>query len=163
VNTAYLLLGSNQGDRQTTIHRAVALLNHEAGTVQQCSKLYETAAWGNTDQPGFLNQAIQLLTTRNPYSLLECIQKIEHSMGRLRIEKWGQRTLDIDILLFNDLVLHSASLLIPHPELPGRRFALQPLCEIAPSFLHPESGLSISHLWEICPDPLPVDLYTDPA
>ncbi|MBL7713725.1 MAG: 2-amino-4-hydroxy-6-hydroxymethyldihydropteridine diphosphokinase, partial [Chitinophagaceae bacterium] len=123
MSTAYLLLGSNQGDRQAILQQALVLLEGPAGHIVQRSGIYETAAWGNTDQPSFLNQAVQLQTRLAPEALLSATQAIEHRLGRLRIEKWGQRTLDIDILFYDDLQMDTPQLRIPHPELGNRRFA----------------------------------------
>ncbi len=121
--------------------------------------LYETAAWGIEDQPPFLNIALSLETSLSPEALLQLIREIEAASGRQRAVIWGQRTLDIDILFFGASVIDTAELVIPHPHLAGRRFALVPLCDIAPHFMHPVLGQTCSELLLACPDPLQVTLY----
>jgi 2-amino-4-hydroxy-6-hydroxymethyldihydropteridine diphosphokinase len=150
MHVAYLLLGSNQGDRPSLLKQAIAALG-TIGEVQKRSGLYETAAWGLTDQPAFLNQAICLHTAKQPLDLLEAILDIEKELGRERIQRYGPRTIDIDILLFDRVIMNAETLSIPHPALPNRRFALTPLSEIASDLLHPEHQLSIHELLLACP------------
>lgn len=161
MSTAYLLLGSNQGNRQAILQQTLVLLDNMAGNIVLSSKIYETAAWGNTTQPSFLNQAVQLQTAHTPEDLLSVTQAIEHDMGRLRTEKWGQRTLDIDILFYDDLQMNIPALRLPHPEIQNRRFALVPVCEIAPLLIHPVFQVSIRHLLETCSDPLSVWAFNE--
>jgi 2-amino-4-hydroxy-6-hydroxymethyldihydropteridine diphosphokinase len=118
--------------------------------------LYETAAWGNTNQPAFYNQAIMLITPLSPETLLELLLAIELEMGRAREEKYGPRTIDLDILMIDDKVLDTPKLTIPHPHLHSRRFALLPLAEIAPSLHHPILDKTIHELLLNCPDTLDV-------
>src|SRR5215467_12472962 len=120
MNTAFLLIGGNLGNRKKNIESAKVLLSEHCGPITASSSLYETAAWGKTDQPDFLNQAIKIETGLNAKSLLETILKIEEMMGRERQEKYGPRTIDIDILLFNQEVYDLPFLKIPHPEMPRR-------------------------------------------
>ncbi|MCB2408153.1 2-amino-4-hydroxy-6-hydroxymethyldihydropteridine diphosphokinase [Hymenobacter lucidus] len=154
--TAYLLLGSNLGDRAATLQAAVQQLAATAGTVTAVSGLYETAAWGLTDQPAFLNQAVQLTTSLSPTDLLAACLHTEQLAGRERRIRWDARTLDVDILLYDDLVLDSPELQVPHPRLPERRFALVPLTEIAAAVVHPESGATVAELLAACGDELAV-------
>ena len=156
MNKAYLLIGGNTGDRKRYLKQAIAAIQQKAGTVVKCSRLYETAAWGKTDQPAFLNQCLFLHTPLTPEALLDCILQIESQLGRIRTEKYGPRTIDIDILLFNHLILDHPRLRLPHPELPNRRFALAPLQELAPRYRHPELQQTITQILKTCPDPLPV-------
>ncbi len=156
MNKAYLLIGGNTGDRTGYLKQAIAAIAQQAGEVVRCSKIYETAAWGKTDQPAFLNQCLLLHTLLDPEPLLEQLLRIENSLGRIRTEKYGPRTIDIDILLFNRLVYESPILRLPHPELPNRRFALVPLQELAPRLKHPVLQQTITRLLETCTDPLPV-------
>lgn len=158
MSNIYLLLGSNQGNRIATLDTAKQLLSQQLGTIDKISSLYETAAWGKTEQPNFLNQAILLSTKYNPIEALSIINQIENQLGRQRTEHWGQRTLDIDILLFDDQIIHSSRLVIPHPELQNRRFALVPLCDIAPNLAHPIFEKSMKDLLADCPDQLDVFL-----
>lgn len=154
----YLLLGSNQGDRTGFLEQARNAITG-LGKVVSVSSLYETAAWGLTDQPSFLNQALGVSTDLPAETLMEEILNIELKLGRTRAEKYGPRTIDIDILLYEDLVHRSESLTLPHPELPNRRFALTALAEIAGTQQHPVENCSIQALLERCQDPLPLNRY----
>ena len=156
MNTAYLLTGSNMGERERNLYKAYALINERCGTVVKTSSLYETAAWGKEDQPAFFNQALEINTALVPRKLLKEILDIEKKIGRIREEKYGPRIIDIDILLFNDEILDEKGLKIPHPELQNRRFALCPLAEIAGNIVHPVLKKDINELLKICPDKLKV-------
>jgi 2-amino-4-hydroxy-6-hydroxymethyldihydropteridine diphosphokinase len=155
----FLSLGSNEGDRQGNLDKTILRIGKEAGTIVKVSSVYRTAAWGKTDQPDFLNQAIQLETSLSPEELLEKILAIEHSLGRVRTEKWAMRTIDIDILLFGQMTMTSPHLSLPHPELANRRFVLVPLNDIAPDYLHPVLKKTIRELLAECPDQLAVERY----
>lgn len=154
MNTAYLLTGGNLGNRNENLAHARQLLQEFCGNIIAASSLYETAAWGNTDQPSFLNQAIRLETSLTARQLIRRILKLEKQMGRERHEKFGPRIIDIDILLFNDEIHNYPLLKVPHPELPNRRFALMPLAEIAPYLIHPVLKKTIATLLEECKDEL---------
>ena len=156
MNRAWLLTGSNMGERENYLAAARLEIALQCGIVQQISSIYETAAWGKTDQPAFLNQAIGLETTLNARQLMRRILKIEKQLGRVREEKYGPRLIDIDILLFGDEIHNYELLKLPHPELPNRRFALLPLTEIAGELIHPVLQLSIAELLARCPDILEV-------
>src|SRR5690349_13448790 len=129
MNRTYLLIGGNVGDRHKNLEQAVQLIEGQAGKVVERSAVYETEAWGKEDQPPFLNQVLHVETELNPQTLLQTILKTELEMGRMRTEKYGPRTIDIDILLFNDDAIDTMDLVIPHPQLHLRRFALMPLAE----------------------------------
>ena len=133
----YLLLGANLGDRVQTLRRAANLIAGRVGAVVHQSGLYETAPWGVTDQPAYLNQVLAVQTTLTPEAVLAQTQAIEEELGRVRLEKWGARIIDIDILYYDDRILQTDTLTIPHPYLHQRRFTLVPLAEIAPNFVHP--------------------------
>ncbi|MGC4038766.1 MAG: 2-amino-4-hydroxy-6-hydroxymethyldihydropteridine diphosphokinase [Chitinophagaceae bacterium] len=160
MNTAYLLTGSNLGDSIANLRQAANLLNKRCGDIFIQSSLYETGAWGKTDQPAFLNQSVGLKTLMDARQLLQEVLAIEQKMGRIREERFGPRLIDIDILLFNEAVFNLPFLKIPHPELQNRRFALTPLAEIAADKIHPVFYKTISELLAECKDELPVKKYT---
>lgn len=161
MNRVFLALGSNEGDRIGWLNKGVAQIDQLIGRVIKRSSVYETAAWGKTDQPAFLNMAVELTTTLAPLKTLALTQRIEADAGRQRTEKWGARTLDIDILFYNDLVSNYVNLVLPHPFLHLRRFTLEPLHEIAPDFVHPALHQKISILLASCPDRLLVIKYRE--
>lgn len=154
--SVYLLLGGNLGDRSSFIQKACVSVAEQVGPILQSSKLYETAAWGKTDQPAFLNQVIKVNTELSPEQTLQIINIIEHDLGRVRLEHWGSRVIDIDILFYNDLIMQTQRLTIPHPQLHHRRFTLKPLAEIAPDLVHPVLQQSVTKLLEQCEDKLEV-------
>jgi 2-amino-4-hydroxy-6-hydroxymethyldihydropteridine diphosphokinase len=156
MNTAYLLIGGNLGDRAAYLALAVQHISALCGFVTSTSSIYETAAWGNTNQPAFYNQAIKLDTALSPEALLQALLAIELDMGRVREEKYGPRTIDLDILMINNIVVDTPMLTIPHPQLHNRRFALLPLNEIAPALHHPVLDKTIHELLLNCPDTLDV-------
>lgn len=134
----FLSLGSNLGDRRAMLRSALLALEREGLRIVRRSSLYETAPVGVTGQPPFLNQAVEVETDLAPEDLLAVCQRIEGALGRVRRERWGPRTVDIDILLYDRRVVHTGSLQIPHPRLTTRRFALEPLLEIAPDAALPD-------------------------
>jgi len=133
----YLLLGSNLGNRELFLEQAAVHINAEAGEVVQRSGVYETQSWGKTDEPDYLNQVLLINTTLGAKNLLNKLLNIELLLGRERQQKWGSRTVDIDILFYNNEIINEPGLTIPHPELHKRRFTLEPLDEIAPGLMHP--------------------------
>ena len=133
----YLLLGSNLGNRKEILNKAIELLNQKVGVVILQSKDYETKPWGVTDQPDFLNLAVAIHTRLKPLEILEQTQSIENQLGRVRKEKWGARLIDIDIIFYGEEIINLPDLKVPHPLMQDRDFALNPLAEIAPNFLHP--------------------------
>jgi 2-amino-4-hydroxy-6-hydroxymethyldihydropteridine diphosphokinase len=156
MSRTYLLIGGNVGDRHQNLERARQLIEAKAGKLLDQSAIYETEAWGKQDQPPFLNQVLRVETALEPHTLLQAILQAELDMGRQRDERYGPRTIDIDILLFNDLILDTRQLTIPHPQLHLRRFALMPLAEIAATEIHPVFKKSIDELLLECPDKLGV-------
>jgi 2-amino-4-hydroxy-6-hydroxymethyldihydropteridine diphosphokinase len=156
MNCAYLLTGSNLGNREQNLATACELVNRHCGSIIKSSSLYETAAWGKTDQPSFLNQALEVHTSLNATQLMRCVLKVEKMMGRMRKEKYGPRIIDIDILLFNNEIHDYPFLKLPHPEMQNRRFALLPLAEIAPDAIHPVFNKTIAELLNECEDKLEV-------
>lgn len=160
MNKAYLLTGSNLGEREKNLASARKLLNEQGIKITRVSSIYETAPWGNTDQPAFLNQAIEADTILNAKQLIRRILKAEKMMGRIRKEKYGPRIIDIDILLFNNEKHNLQFLKLPHPEMQNRMFALLPLAEIAPQIIHPVFNKTINELLTDCKDDLPVKKYS---
>jgi 2-amino-4-hydroxy-6-hydroxymethyldihydropteridine diphosphokinase len=152
----FLLLGSNLGDRSANLRMATDLLKQSAGLVTASSSVFKTAAWGVTAQPEFYNQALEIATALTPDELLNACLEIEIKLGRKRMEKWGERLIDIDILFYGETIIRQEHLQIPHPQIPFRRFTLVPLAEIAGEFHHPSLHKSITQLLKECPDDLPV-------
>jgi 2-amino-4-hydroxy-6-hydroxymethyldihydropteridine diphosphokinase len=152
MNEAYLLIGGNIGNRELALRTACQWIEQEAGQILQCSSLYDTEAWGKTDQPSFLNQCLKVKTPYPPEDLLRILLAIEQKMGRQRTAKLAPRNIDIDILLYNDCILTTPELVIPHPEMARRRFVLTPLAEIAPNHMHPALRQTILALLHSCPD-----------
>lgn len=148
-HTAYIGLGSNLGERERNLRLAVEMLS-AYGVVERQSSVYETEPVDYSDQPNFLNQVIALRTDLQPIALLECCLGIECALGRERVFDKGPRTIDLDLLLYDDLVMNVAEediqLTLPHPRLHLRRFALVPLCEIFPDGIHPVIGTSFSRI-----------------
>lgn len=147
MNKSYLSLGSNMGDRVGMLRQAVRLLKeHPAINVMKISSLYETAPVGFTEQDAFLNMVVQLQTSLNAYELLEICQDIEQTLERKREIRWGPRTIDLDILLYNQDEFETENLVIPHPRMHERAFVLVPLLELDPEldFIEPErEGIEI--------------------
>ncbi len=141
----YLLLGSNLGNRIELLTEAVQEIEVRIGKVFAFSSYYETAAWGNPDQPAFINLAIGLNTFLSPFAVLHQALLIEKQLGRVRLEKWGSRLIDIDIIFYDDLIIeNNDELIVPHPEMVNRRFVLEPLAEIAPQLIHPIAKKSVA-------------------
>jgi 2-amino-4-hydroxy-6-hydroxymethyldihydropteridine diphosphokinase len=149
-NLVYLSLGSNVGDREAQLQDALAKLA-AVGSVVATSSFYETEPVEFTRQPWFLNCAIALETNKTPEQLMAAILRIEEEMGRRRVQKKGPRAIDIDILLFDDTIVDSKELTIPHPAMHQRRFVLELLAEIAPELLHPVLKKTIGELLDSLP------------
>lgn len=142
----FLLLGSNLGDRSLLLHEAIARIENDIAPALKLSSVYETQSWGKTDAPDYLNQVVMLQTDLPAQTILEKILAIELFFGRKRDEKWGSRTIDIDILFYGDEIINVEGLTVPHPELHNRRFTLAPLAEIAPELVHPVKKKNILQL-----------------
>ena len=142
----FLLLGSNLGDRKAFLQQAINMIGADLGPVTKKSSIYETEAWGKTDEPNYLNQIVLVNTELPAMRVLEKVLRIETGMGRMRDEKWGSRIIDIDILFYGQDIIDDPGLIVPHPELHKRMFTLVPLSEIAPSFQHPVLKKSIFNL-----------------
>jgi len=159
MNKIYLLLGSNMGNSQKQLSAAIKNITRKIGKVTRKSKLYATAAWGNTHQPDFLNQVIIVETKLTGLQTIEVILDIEKKMGRLRTTKNAPRIIDIDILFFNKGIIAEKTLDVPHPQIEKRRFVLIPLNELSPGFKHPVSGKTIHQLLNDCTDTLDVKKF----
>ena len=155
----FLLLGSNLGDRQDFLEKGRSLIKKRIGKLVAISSIYQTAAWGNTEQEAFLNQVIGVETKLSPELLLKATQEIEKQQGRTHTEKWTPRTLDIDILFYGDQIIKTQDLIIPHPEIANRRFTLEPLMEVEPDLVHPVLNKTVRKLLAGCKDELPVEIY----
>jgi len=152
MNKAYLLIGGNMGDRLANLEGAKKAISLLCGNILSQSAIYETEAWGFKEQPAFYNQALCLATTQNAVELLNSLLAIELDLGRARTIYLGPRTIDIDIIYFNDEIIDLENLTIPHPSMSERNFVLTPLTEIAPSFIHPVLKKSNSILLSECKD-----------
>lgn len=147
-----LLLGGNIGDRLANMTKARQMIESLVGVVVKKSSLYETQAWGKMDVGDYLNQAVLCETNLSPWEVLNSIHLIENTLERVRIEKWGSRTMDIDIIFYGDEVINERDLVIPHPLMHERNFVLCPLIEIMPEFIHPIAKITIKQLLEDCMD-----------
>jgi len=146
MNNVFLLLGSNLGNRNLFLNQAIEHIEKDIAPVLKASSVYETQSWGKTDAPDYLNQVITLQTNLSAQTVLQKILNIENILGRRREEKWGSRTIDIDILFYGREIINEPNLHIPHPELHKRRFTLDPLAEIAPDMVHPILNKNILHI-----------------
>lgn len=141
----YFGIGTNLGDRFANLQEAVEKLQ-ERMTVTAVSPVYATEPWGDTDQPPFLNACVAAVTDRDPRDLLALVKEIERDMGRTPTRHWGPRLIDIDILFYNQLILHEPDLTLPHPSVPERAFVLAPLADIIPEYVHPETGKTVQQM-----------------
>lgn len=161
MNKVYLLIGGNMGDRMANLAAAKKWISQEIGEVQKTSSIYETAPWGNPNQPHFLNQALLITSDDDANVIMDKLLAIEAKMGRKRAILWGPRTIDLDIIYYNDEIISNQLITIPHPKLAERKFVLMPLAEIAPTFIHPIFLKTNQVLLKECGDSLPVYKKTD--
>jgi 2-amino-4-hydroxy-6-hydroxymethyldihydropteridine diphosphokinase len=153
---AHLLTGSNIGDRLSYLQQANRLIHQRIGPIAKLSSFYETAAWGKVSQPDYINQALEVVTVLSPEAVMSTILSIETEIGRTRWSKWEARVIDIDILFYENRIIKTEHLIIPHPLLHKRNFALVPMLEIAARKKHPIFKKSIEELYEESSDPLDV-------
>ncbi|MGE5139478.1 MAG: 2-amino-4-hydroxy-6-hydroxymethyldihydropteridine diphosphokinase [Rudaea sp.] len=156
--TVYLALGTNLGDREQNLREAERRLG-AAATITGRSSIYETEPWGVKDQPRFLNQVIRAETRLSPQELLSFLKAVEQQMGRAPSVRYGPRLIDLDILFYDDRVVHSPDLEVPHPRLAERRFVLVPLAELAPELVHPQLHATMPELLAALPADSSVHLY----
>jgi 2-amino-4-hydroxy-6-hydroxymethyldihydropteridine diphosphokinase len=150
---AFLGLGSNVGSREQYLNRAASALKKVRDTrVVWASPVYETDAVGKTDQPKFLNAVVEIETSLPPKEMYEEVKALEKSLGRTPGERWGPREIDIDILVYDGVVVQDESLTVPHAEMEKRKFVLVPLCELAPELVHPVNGMTMTELLAACRD-----------
>ncbi|WP_293831252.1 2-amino-4-hydroxy-6-hydroxymethyldihydropteridine diphosphokinase [uncultured Phascolarctobacterium sp.] len=143
---AYIALGSNLGDKEKNLRRALLLLTQQGVEVVRVSSFLSTEPYGVTDQPQFLNAVACVRTSLAPLALLDVLLATELAMGRVRLRHWGERNIDLDLLLYEDVVLDTPRLRLPHPDMQNRDFVLLPLAEIAPELKHPTLQKTI---WEL--------------
>jgi len=156
MNTIFLITGGNIGNRNKNLQNAATLIEKRIGSIIKRSKIYETDAWGITDQPSFYNQVHIVKSNFSAKEIIQRILKIEEKMGRIRTIKNAARIIDIDILFFNDEIINDPDLIIPHAEISNRRFVLTPLNELVPEMIHPVFNKSIHELLSACKDELKV-------
>ena len=152
MNIVFLQLGSNLGDRQLLLEKAISSINEKVGVVILKSKVYESKAWRVEDQQDYLNQIIKVKTKLSAHDVLSSILYIEKSLGRIRLEKWGERLIDIDIIFYNDLITETPELCVPHKHMHERLFVLIPLNSIASQMIHPKYNKTVNILLQECSD-----------
>tara|TARA_B100001142_G_scaffold131569_1_gene133123 strand:- start:355 stop:840 length:486 start_codon:yes stop_codon:yes gene_type:complete len=152
MNIVFLQLGSNLGDRELLLREALVLINKKVGLVIDISKIYESTAWGVEKQTDYLNQIIKVETKLLASEVLSAILIIEEKLGRVRVKKWGERLIDIDILFYNNEIINTPSLCVPHKYMHKRMFVLVPLNEIAAEKIHPIYNKTIEFLMKECRD-----------
>ncbi len=152
----YILLGSNLGDRIQVLQATKKIIQERVGEILQTSAIYETEPWGVSDQPSFYNQVLLIQTYLDPHCLLENLQGVEKDIGKVKLGKWRERLIDVDILYYHDVILNDEDLTIPHPEIRNRRFTLVPLCEIAADFVNPVFQKTQQEMLHQCGDKLAV-------
>ncbi len=147
----FIALGSNLGDRRGQMIEALKALQHD-GVVHRVSPLYQTGAYGMIDQPDFYNAVVRFSSPLAPLPLLRQLKQIEQALGRQQRIRWGPREIDLDIIFYGTQQLKMPELIIPHPDFRNRRFVLQPLNDIAPEFIDPQSGQTVRELLKTCSD-----------
>ena len=152
MNIVFLQLGSNLGDRELLLKDAITEIEDRVGNILECSKVYESTPWRVEGQENYLNQILKVKTILLADEVLSVVLDIEKQLGRVRIEKWGQRLIDIDIIFYNDSIIETPELCVPHKHLHERLFVLTPLHNIAPQMVHPKYNKTIEELLNICND-----------
>lgn len=155
----YLHIGSNLGNRRENLQQAQQLIEATIGTISKVSDIYETEAWGVTDQADFLNQAFELTTSFEAQEVLINIKNIEKQLGRKKADKWHERLIDIDLIFYNSAIITTKELIVPHPHIQERNFVLIPMMDIAADYVHPILKKTIEELYIESKDLLEVYLY----
>lgn len=148
MHIAYIAFGSNIGNRQEYIKKAIEKLNENGMKIIKISKLYETEPYGFLEQENFINGVVKVKTEDSPQELLNKLMKIEIDLQRVRDVRWGPRTIDLDILCYDNIVIDTDNLKIPHIDMQNRRFVLEPFCDVEPDYIHPVLGKSIALLYK---------------
>jgi 2-amino-4-hydroxy-6-hydroxymethyldihydropteridine diphosphokinase len=159
MNKVFLQLGSNLGEREQLISSAITNISTQIGTIISQSKIYESTPWRVDGQENYLNQIIEIKTELPADKVLELVLSIENDLGRVRLEKWGERLIDIDIIFFNDEIIETSDLCIPHKHMHERNFVLEPLNEIASTFIHPRYNKTVAELLKDSKDTERVEEY----
>ena len=159
MNQVFLQLGSNLGDREQLLFDATTIITDKIGAVVSKSKVYESTPWRVEGQENYLNQIVKIETEFTPKETLQYALDIEEELGRVRVEKWGERLIDIDIIFFNNEIIETSDLCIPHKHMHERNFVLEPLNEIAPEYIHPKYKKTIAELLEQSKDAEKVEEY----
>ena len=144
----FIALGTNLGDKENNLKTALLLLDKKGVQVCRVSDFISTKPYGVTDQPDFLNAVAEIKTDKPPMELLQTLLQIEREMGRKRLRHWGERNIDLDLLLYDDQIIDLPDLKVPHPDMQNRDFVLRPLAQIAPEALHPALQKTIQQLWD---------------
>ena len=152
MNKVFLQLGSNLGDRELLLKDAMLAIENRVGNIVDFSKVYESVPWRVEGQDNYLNQMLKVKTTLLADQVLSVVLDIEKQLGRIRLEKWGERLIDIDIIFYNDSIIETPDLCVPHKHLHERMFVLTPLHNIAPEMIHPKYNKTIEELLNICND-----------
>lgn len=149
MHIAYIAFGSNMGDKRDNIKKALDKIRKRKINIIKVSSIYETEPYGVLDQDSFLNGVLKIETTLDPNELLQELLDIEKELKRVRKRKWGPRTIDLDIIFYDDLIINEENLKVPHPDMQNRKFVLKPLCDIEPDLCHPVLKKSMKELYEL--------------
>ena len=144
----YIALGSNLGDKEKNLKEALQRLEQKGVEILRVSDFIQTEPYGVTDQPAFLNAVAEIRTDRSPLELLHALLQVEQDMGRKRLRHWGERNIDLDLLLYHGDIIDLPELKVPHLDMQNRDFVLRPLAQIAPAAVHPILGKKIEQLWD---------------
>ena len=159
MNIVFLQLGGNLGNREQLLKDAILAVENRVGNIIDLSKVYESAPWRVEGQNNYLNQIIKVKTTLLAREVLSTVLNIEKQLGRIRLEKWGERLIDIDIIFYNNSIIETPELCVPHKHLHERMFVLTPLCDIASKMVHPKYNKTIEELLQECNDTELVEEY----